>query len=106
MVRNDVPVIFSSMGQECGFGPGENVSNITTDGFVKHLGDVFKYVNSSFGALVADLYAPILANSTQLGFDTVAADTGMTCGNLELARAAGLHFKNPVYLVHNEQFYD
>lgn len=110
-VRNDVPVIFSSMAQECGgrpgnmLGPVQNVSALSVDEFAKYLIDAFAYVNSSFGAQVADLYAPIARQSTQLAFDTIAADISMTCGNLALSQAAGQSFKrSPVYLVYNEMY--
>lgn len=114
LVRNDVPVIFSTMGQECGDRPGsilslfpQNVSKLSVEAFSKYLSNAFAYVNSSFGERVADLYASIAANSTQLAFDTIAADIEMTCGNLALAEAAGRGFKNsPVYLVYNEQYKD
>jgi len=106
-VYNDVPVIFSTMGQECGQAPGRDVSSFSREKFDKYLVDSFAYVNAYFGLSVVDLYAPITANSTQRAFDTIAADIEMTCGNLALAEAAGRHFqKSPVYLVYNEQFED
>lgn len=105
--RNDVPVIFSSMAQECGGSPGENVSKLSPSQFASHLADVFSYMNSSFGYQVADLYANVSSHSTQLEFDTIAADIEMTCGNLALARAAGQGFRqSPVYLVYNEMHVD
>jgi carboxylesterase type B len=103
-VRNDVPVIFSTMGQECGMGPGKNVSALSAEEFKDYLVKSFSYVNASFGLQVADLYAPLISRSRQLAFDTMAADVEMACGNLALAEAAGQNFqKSPVYLLYNEQ---
>ena len=89
------------------FGPVQNVSRLSVDAFAKYLVKSFAFVNGSFGSSVAGLYAPIAARSTQLAFDTIAADIAMTCGNLALAQAAGQNFrKSPVYLVYNEQYED
>lgn len=37
----------------------------------------------------------------QKAYDSIGADLGVTCGNIELAVAAGMGFSSPVYSFHN-----
>eukprot|EP00663_Eupelagonemidae_sp_cell21sb_P006277 gene6277-1699_t len=97
----DAPLIVSSMAQECGFSPGQVVSGQTPAQFTDTLQTAMGFAGADFGAMVSAEYAPVIATGRQLAFDTIAADAGVTCGNVILARAAAAGLSAPVYSIYN-----
>ena len=57
----------------------------------------FEAFGADFGAQVGDKYAAGAAENPQKAYDSIGTDTGVTCGNIEVAKAAGEGFQSPVF---------
>lgn len=100
----DVPFIVSSMAQEAGRGPRDDVTGMSSPQFTHFLSNKFAAWGPGLGHSLAALYREEISESVQKAYDTIAADQGMTCGNHAVAIAAAQGFQSPVYSMYNEAY--
>lgn len=98
----DVPLIVWSNAQEIGTYDNDHRSpymGLSASAFREVVIQNFDSIRNGSGEAVAAMYKTQIETESLLAYDEIGTDVGMTCGNLEIARAAATHFSSPVYSV-------
>lgn len=96
---NDVPLIVQTMAEEADIMPAHYVYNDTVTAFRAMLQKEMAPLGGDISdQLLAEFYVEALSDNPQRAFDQISADSGLTCGNAQVARAAAVGFRSPVYL--------
>jgi len=104
----DVPMLFQGMAQEADLRPHKVVFNMNNRRFKQLLNKRYSHKHwprqsRDHGGLAKGIYDHFyrgdLGFNPQKAYDSINADTGVICGNIEIAKAAATAFRSPVYLV-------
>ena len=99
----DVPLIISSMGQECDLGPDTDTHDIPRAEWLQILNSTFNQQPWNYGSDVAAAYANDSEVDPALAYASINADYSLSCGNVAIATAAKLAaFKSPIYVILNQ----
>ena len=96
----DVPLMISNMAQENGNNStgGKSYFNYSVSDFNRLLIENF---GDDAGADMINHYSDLIRDDRQKAYDSIYTDLVMSCGNLKLAKSAGLGFSSPVYSILN-----
>jgi hypothetical protein len=99
----DVPLIISSMGQECDLAPDTDTHGLPLAEWLQILNATFNQQPWSYGNEVAAAYANDSEVDPALAYASINADYSLSCGNVAIATAAKLAaFKSPIYVIVNQ----
>jgi hypothetical protein len=99
----DVPLIISSMGQECDLGPDTDTHDIPPAEWLQILNSTFNQQPWNYGSDVAAAYANESEVDPALAYASINADYSLSCGNVAIATSAKLAaFKSPIYVILNQ----
>jgi hypothetical protein len=99
----DVPLLISSMGQECDIAPDTDFHAAPMSHWLLALNATFNQPPWQQGSDVAAAYANDSAVDPALAYASINADYSLTCGNVAISVAAKLAaFKSAIYVVVNQ----
>ena len=94
----DVPLILTTMRDEDDNGPNQTIVSWSQAQLDAFLDRHFTMWSNTTGAAIAQLYADVSAADAGQAYYDLDADTGVGCGHIVIATAAGQGYKSPVYL--------
>eukprot|EP01116_Phalansterium_solitarium_P020122 TRINITY_DN5841_c0_g1_i2.p1 TRINITY_DN5841_c0_g1~~TRINITY_DN5841_c0_g1_i2.p1 ORF type:complete len:562 (-),score=97.94 TRINITY_DN5841_c0_g1_i2:163-1809(-) len=95
---NDVPLILGTMHEEPDIEPVVDVRNLTVAEYEAYLQKRFSPWGADFYQQVLALYPTASFDGVQQSYDSISADIGVICGNLQLAQSASDGFKSSVFM--------
>lgn len=93
----DVPLIVGNMHEESDIAPQQIVMNYTKEHYEDFIKQKFAPFGNNLGEKILELYPTNSFLSTQQSYDSISADLGVICGNIEFVKKAVKVLKSPVY---------
>eukprot|EP01138_Halocafeteria_seosinensis_P008210 gb/GECG01008391.1/.p1 GENE.gb/GECG01008391.1/~~gb/GECG01008391.1/.p1 ORF type:complete len:367 (+),score=24.85 gb/GECG01008391.1/:1-1101(+) len=94
----DVPFILGSLAQEPDAQPGRILWDSPVKDFQELVNQTFRPWGTGTGSKILDIYASDLkSGGPQKAYDSILADYGANCANIDVAKTAAQGFSSPVY---------
>lgn len=94
----DVPLILGSLAQEPDAQPARILWDTPVSDFKELVNKTFRPWGMGAGSKILSIYeSDLKSGGPQKAYDSIIADYGATCGNIDVAKTAAQGFSSPVY---------